>query len=54
MKQQQMTHLFMKLRSNIRDVVINYQNILKIRVELLMIATRVKNNLKKEKKISKK
>ena len=47
-KQQQMTHLFMKLRSSIRDVVMNYQNIFKTRIKLLMITTRVKNNLKKK------
>lgn len=46
-EKQQMTHFFTKLRRKIRDAVTNYQTIPKIKTELLMVAARIKNNLKR-------
>ncbi len=46
-KKQRIIHLFIKLRSKLRAVLTNNQNLLIIKKELLILINRVKNNMKK-------
>ncbi len=46
-EKQRITHLFIKLRSKLRAALTNYQNLLIIKKELLILTNRLKNNMKK-------
>jgi hypothetical protein len=46
-EKQRITHLFIKLRLNLRAALTNYQNLLIIKKELLILTNRLKNNMKK-------
>ncbi len=46
-EKQRITHLFIKLRSKLRAALTNYQNLFIIKKELLILANRLKNNIKK-------
>jgi hypothetical protein len=46
-EKQRITHLFIKLRSKLRVALKNYQNLLIIKKELLILTNRLKNNMKK-------
>ncbi len=46
-EKQRIIHLFIKLRSKLRAALMNYQNLLIIKKELLILASRLKNNMKK-------
>ncbi len=46
-EEQRITHLFIKLRSELRAALTNYQNLLIIKKELLILTNRLKNNMKK-------
>ncbi len=46
-EKQRIIHLFIKLRSKLRAALTNYQNLLIIKKELLILTSRLKNNMKK-------
>ncbi len=46
-EKQRIIHLFIKLRSKLRATLTNYQNLLIIKKELLILTNRLKNNMKK-------
>jgi hypothetical protein len=46
-EKQRIIHLFIKLRSKLRAALTNYQNLLIIKKRLLILANRLKNNMKK-------
>ncbi len=46
-KKQRIIHLIIKLRSKLRVALTNYQNLLIIKKELLILTNRLKNNMKK-------
>jgi hypothetical protein len=46
-EKQRIIHLFIKLRSKLRVALTNYQNLLIIKKELLILTNRLKNNMKK-------
>ncbi len=46
-EKQRIIHLFIKLRSKLRSALTNYQNLLIIKKELLILTNRLKNNMKK-------
>jgi hypothetical protein len=46
-EKQRITHLFIKFRSKLRAALTNYQNLLIIKKELLILTNRLKNNMKK-------
>jgi hypothetical protein len=46
-EKQRITHLFIKLRSKLRAALTNYQNLFITKKELLILASRLKNNMKK-------
>jgi hypothetical protein len=46
-EKQRITHLFIKLRSQLRAALTNYQNLLIIKKELLILINRLKNKMKK-------
>ncbi len=46
-EKQRIIHLFIKLRSKLRAALTNYQNLLIIKKELLILTNRLKNNMKK-------
>ena len=49
-EEQQVTHLFTKLRPELRDSITNYQQVPTTKAELLVVATRVEGNLNRSKK----
>ncbi len=46
-EKQRIIHLFIKLRSKLRAALTNYQNLFIIKEELLILTSRLKNNMKK-------
>ncbi len=46
-EKQRIIHLFIKLKSELRAALTNYQNLLIIKKELLILTNRLKNNMKK-------
>jgi hypothetical protein len=46
-EKQRIIHLFIKLKSRLRVALTNYQNLLFIKKELLILTNRLKNNIKK-------
>jgi hypothetical protein len=46
-EEQRIIHLFIKLRSKLRVALTNYQNFFVIEKELLILTSRLKNNMKK-------
>ncbi len=47
-EKQRIIHLFIKLRSKLRAALTNYQILLIIKKELLILTSRLKNNIKKQ------